>query len=371
VLGTQQTIRFTPIPIAGTTYAVEVVPYNGYGCRDTLYAKLIDTLTVTANAGRDTFSCNHNPVPIGVNSKPGLSYSWSPSAGLSNSRIANPLAAPDNTTAYILTTSHDGGGCADTDTVIVRASIIDNSLQLIGSARYCSSSGDSAILRVRPTDRIQWFKDNRIINGANQTDFRVNETGSYYAMLFNNEGCSITTIKQNIIIDELKPGISYPIKYAVIDLPLDLKARQFGDSILWSPGTWLNTRTSYTPIFNGPSEQLYTIEIKTNSGCVTVDTQLVKTVKRAEIYVPTAFTPNKDGLNDFLRPTLMGIKEIRYFRIFNRWGNLLFEMKTEQPGWDGTLNGVPQATQVVVWIIEGLGVDDKIYKRTGTTVLVR
>jgi gliding motility-associated-like protein len=371
VLGIQQIITFTPLPIAGTTYAVEVVPYNGYGCLDTLYAKLIDTLTVDANAGRDTLSCNHNPVPIGAISKPGLVYSWSPAAGLSNSRIANPLAAPDNTTTYILTTNHDGGGCIDTDPVVVRTSFINNSLQLIGSAMYCSDSGDSTILRVRPTHSIQWLKDNSIINGANQTDYRVTQTGVYYAMLTNNAGCSITTEQQNIIIDEPRPGIKYPVKYAIIDLPLGLKARQFGDSILWSPGTWLNTRTSYTPIFNGSTEQLYTIEIKTNSGCTTVDTQLVKTVKQVELYVPTAFTPNKDGLNDFLRPILMGIKEVRYFRIFNRWGHLLFEMRTDQPGWDGTVNGVPQAEQVVVWMIEALGVDDKIYRRKGTSVLVR
>ena len=371
ILGTQQTITFTPIPVPGTTYAVQVTPYNGYGCLDTLYAKLVDTLTVTANAGRDTVSCNEDPVPIGVIPKPGLAYNWSPANGLSDSHVSNPFAAPDINTNYILTTSHDGGGCADTDTVLVKSSIIDNSIQLIGSAMYCSDSGDSTILRVRPTDHIQWYKDDKRISGANQTDYRVTKTGSYYAMLFNDAGCIIATEKQNIVIDEPRPGISYPIKYAIIDLPLDLKARQFGDSILWSPGTWLNTPTSFTPVFNGSSEQLYTIEIKTNSGCVTVDTQLVKTVKKAEIYVPTAFTPNKDGLNDYLHPILMGIKEVRYFRIFNRWGNLLFESKTDQPGWDGRLNGVPQAAQVVVWVVEGLGVDNNIYRRTGTTMLVR
>jgi gliding motility-associated-like protein len=190
-------------------------------------------------------------------------------------------------------------------------------------------------------------------------------------LLVNNDGCRITTEPQNIIIDDPRPGINYPVKYAIIDLPFGLEARQFGDNILWSPGTWLDTRTSFTPTFTGPSEQLYTIEIKTASGCVTVDTQLVKTVKSPEIYVPTAFTPNKDGLNDFLRPILRGIKEVRYFRIFNRWGQLLFEMKTDQPGWDGTLSGVPQAAQAFVWMLEGIGADDIIYRRKGTSVLVR
>jgi gliding motility-associated-like protein len=371
VLGTQQTIRFIPPPAVGTTYAVKVVPYNGYGCLDTLYARLIDTLTVSANAGRDTLSCNHSPVPIGGSSKPGLVYSWSPTGGLSNPNIANPLAAPDNTTTYILATGHDGGGCRDTDRVVVRASVIDNSLQLTGNAMYCSVSGDSAILRVRPTDDIQWFKDNGILDGANKTDYRVTQTGVYYARLINKDGCSISTKNQNIVIDDPKPGINYPVKYAIIDLPLDLEARKFGDTILWSPGTWLNNPTGYTPVFDGPSEQLYIIEIKTNSGCVTVDTQLVKTVKDVEMYIPTAFTPNNDGLNDLLRPVLMGVKELRYFRIFNRVGQLLFETKSERAGWDGTVQGIPQSTQVVVWTVEALGVDNRIYRRKGSSILMR
>ena len=165
--------------------------------------------------------------------------------------------------------------------------------------------------------------------------------------------------------------MTYPVRYAVINYPLELEARQFGETALWSPGTFLSTRESYKPVFNGTSDQSYTIEIKTASGCVTVDSQVVKTVKEADIYVPTAFTPNNDGLNDFLRPIFMGIKELRYFRVFNRWGRLLYERKTELPGWDGTVGGSPQGSQVVVWMIEGVGLDNRIITKKGTSTLVR
>ncbi len=371
VLGTQQTIRFEPPPPPGTIYAVTVVPYNGYGCVDTLYARLEDSLTVNAYAGRDTLSCNLNPVPLGTISKPGLVYSWSPAAGLSNSGIANPFAAPAKTTSYILTTNHDGGGCLNQDTVIVKASIIDSSLRLVGSAAYCSDSGDSAILRVTPTKSIQWVVDNDLLYGANQSSYRVSASGAYYARLINNEGCSIDTRIKNITIEHPTAGINYPVEYAVIDLPLDLSARVFGDTILWTPATWLNMRTAYNPIFTGSSDQLYVIQIKTKSGCVTVDTQLVKTIEKVEMYVPTAFTPNSDGLNDLLRPILFGIKELQYFKIFNRAGEQLFETKTAGSGWDGRFKGIPQLSQVVAWIVAGTGVDKKFYIRKGTSTLVR
>jgi gliding motility-associated-like protein len=371
VLGTQQTVSFKPPPPAGTTYAVTIVPYDGYGCKDTLYARLSDSLTVDSNAGQDTLSCNHNPVPIGAISKPGLVYSWSPAEGLSNPEAANPFASPDQNTQYILTTNHDGGGCVSKDSVFVRASIIDSSLNLSGSALFCSDSGDSAILSVRPTKSIQWYKENSFINGTGPASLRVTETGSYHAMLVNNDGCSISTKMQEIVIDDPTSGINYPVEYAVVNLPLDLAARRFGETVLWSPGTFLNSPASYDPVFNGPSEQLYTITIKTKGGCVTVDTQLVKTISGVEIYVPNAFTPNSDGLNDLLHPILRGIKQFHYFKIYNRAGGQIFETSSAKSGWDGKLKGIPQTSQVVAWIFEGVGVDNKIYRQKGTSILIR
>lgn len=181
----------------------------------------------------------------------------------------------------------------------------------------------------------------------------------------------MTTPKQKVVIDKPQLPTTYPVQYAVIDLPFDLKARQFGETALWTPGTNLDNRTSYTPIFKGSKEQLYTITIVTNSGCVTVDTQLVRTVKFVDIVVPNAFTPNNDGKNDYLRPILMGIAKIRSFRIYNRWGQLLFETNNDRPGWDGTFKGHRLATQTVVWTAEGIGVDGKTYLRKGTSVLGR
>ncbi len=370
-LGGAQSISFNPVPDPGSVYPVKVVPYDGYGCVDTFYARLSDTLRVTSFAGPDMLSCNEDPVPLGHIPKPGLTYSWSPAAGLSDPHAANPFAAPTRTTDYVLTTSSEGGGCMSMDTVTVQASVIDNTLQLSGSDRFCADSDDSAVLRVHPTAQIQWYKDNTIIGLANRTEYKVRQTGTYYAMLQNEDGCNILTPPQEILIDEPRDGIQYPIEYAVTGVPLDLKARQFGDNVRWSPANWLTTPTSYTPQFTGRSDQLYTIEIRTRGNCLTVDTVLVKTVDKVDIHVPNAFTPNRDGRNDFLRPVAMGLRELRYFRVFNRWGKLLFDSRVAQPGWDGTINGVLQPPQTVVWMVEGIGVDGAIHQRKGTSVLLR
>lgn len=371
ILGNQQTLTLSPPPVTGSTIAVKVQPYGGYGCPSTLYTTLKNTLTITPYAGRDSLSCNYNPILLGANSKPGLVYQWSPVAGLSNPKIANPFAAPAVTTAYILKVTGSGGGCSVTDTVVIKASVIDDSLELMGKEVFCIDNGDSAVLKVNATNNIRWFKNNVPISGASQPIYRVASSGSYYAVLKNADGCSLNTKTKTIVIDKAKPGMAYPVAYALNDMPLPLKARQIGEHVLWSPAANLNERVSFTPLFQGEDEKLYTIEIRTNTECLTVDTQLVKIIENVEIYVPNAFTPNGDGKNDVLRPHLRGIKELYYFKVFNRWGLLLFEKGNEERGWDGRYKGAPQAMQTVVWILEGIGIDGAIYTRKGVCTLIR
>ena len=370
-LGTQQILNLSPPPATGTTLAVKVLPYDGYGCPLTLYTELKNNLVLNANAGNDVLSCNNKPVMIGSPPRADLNYQWFPATGLTNPQTGNPFAAPNKTTPYILTVSSVGGGCSVQDTVVVTASIIDSSLKIIGKDVFCIDNRDSAILTVHSTSKIQWYKNNIAIPGASDSFYRVTSSGTYYALLKNAEGCILSTSEKPIMIDKAKPPINYPVKYAVIDLPLSLKARQIGATVLWNPLNSLNDAKSFTPVFRGAKETLYTIEITTATECVTVDTQLVKIVKNVEIYVPNAFTPNGDGKNDLLRPQLRGIMELHYFKVFNRWGQLVFETQVEEAGWNGTIKGTPQSTQTVIWILEGVGLDNVIYTKKGTATLIR
>ena len=371
ILGTEQTLFLKPPPPPGTTLSLEIVPYSGYGCNDILTARMIDTLKVFARAGPDQLSCNKDPVQLGGLPKAGFVYDWSPAIGLSDPNISNPLATPDKTTSYVLTSRSLGGGCRTLDTVVVTASSVSSNMNLLGKDVFCAGFGDSAVLQVDPAENIQWYRDNVAIRGAVSDKFKVTLSGTYHAVIVSAEGCIINTEKKSIVIDKARQGITYPLEYAIANLPYRLSARTFGSGVLWNPGTYLDNDSIVSPLFKGSTEQLYAIEIKTNTGCITIDTQLVKIIKSVDIYVPTAFTPNGDGLNEVLRPTLMGVKELQYFRVYNRWGQLLFETKTKRDGWDGKLNGKPQTTSVVVWEAQVLGVDGKTYSETGTSVLVR
>lgn len=372
VLGTDQVLRFSPPPVSGTTYAVKLEPYAGYGCPATLFCRVVDSLTVKAEAGKDGLSCNQDTLQIGTIPKSGLVYRWSPEDGLSNSTIANPFAYPSATTDYVVTTTNSGGGCKSIDTVQIKASFINNFMRLIGKPAYCFGHGDSAVLKVDPAMKIEWFKDGIALNGPNNvTSYRVSQTGTYYAIISNEMGCTVTTQQRPVTIDHDIPGITYLVKVAIENFPLQLSARQIGETVIWTPSVNLNDAANFNPVFKGTLEQSYNIVITSKGGCIITDTQLVRTLPHVEIYVPTAFTPNSDGKNDYLHPVFRGVAEIKNFRVYNRRGELLYESKTELPGWDGNFRGVPQDPQAVVWMLECVGLDAVVYSKSGSAVLIR
>lgn len=371
VIGTSQTVNFTPPPPVGTTIAVEVEPYDGYGCKDTFYARLLDTLQLRPDAGRDTLSCNQIPVQIGSNPKPGVVYRWSPTTGLNSGVIANPRASPSVTTTYILSIRSAAGGCAGSDTVTVEASFVDTTLILLGKDAYCITSGDSSVLTVPPALSIQWYRNNSPISGATGTRYKATQSGAYRAQMNNARGCSVSTAVKDIFIDAPLRPERYPTLNAVENISMPLQARNIGITAAWNPVIFLDDPLSFNPKFNGTSDKLYTISITSRAGCVTVDTQFVRVFKEINFYVPSAFTPNNDGLNDYLVPVPTGIVEFRYFRIYNRWGVLLYQMRSGEQGWNGMYKGVPQGMQNVVWMAEGVGADGRVHRKKGTTILLR
>ncbi len=164
----------------------------------------------------------------------------------------------------------------------------------------------------------------------------------------------------------------YSAVNAVTGRDLEITARSFsGATYLWSPSFGLSSPLIINPIFNYNAEVEYLIRINTNNGCVVRDTLLVRIFKEKEIYVPKGFSPNDDGNNDKIFPRLVGVKSLNYFKIFNRWGQLLYQTSNPTEGWDGTFKGAKQPFESYVWIAEGIDIDNLTIKRTGTFLLLR
>jgi gliding motility-associated-like protein len=139
----------------------------------------------------------------------------------------------------------------------------------------------------------------------------------------------------------------------------------------WLPAQGLNNANIANPIATLNADLTYTLKLSTPEGCEGFDQVTVKVFMEPEIYVPTGFTPDGNGKNDILRAIPVGIKKFNYFRVFNRWGEMVFSTSDERSGWDGKVGGKEQATEVFVWIAEGIDYKgNKIFRR-GTTTLIR
>ena len=204
------------------------------------------------------------------------------------------------------------------------------------------------------------------------------DSGNYNVMLIVTGyqcGQLKDTITKPIHIVEPRSGISYPIIYASYYTPTLLTAENGGVSYNWSPTIGLISPSSdtTTAIYN-PNDQnkiQYIITITDSSGCVIEDKQDVWVFVKPDILVPTGFTPNGDGVNDILIPNYINIKKLNSWRIYDRWGNLIFETSNLHQGWDGRINGVNAPMETYTWVVEGVSDTNEIIVRKGMSTLIR
>ena len=200
--------------------------------------------------------------------------------------------------------------------------------------------------------------------------------GTYYIKGQSAGGCF--AIRPVIVsIEPIINGMRYPTVNATANSPIQLNARNIGAgySYLWSPPAGLDIPGIKDPVFKNNTGLEYLITITSAAGCVIIDTLLIKIdvplTNGPMVFVPKAWSPNKDGHNDYLFPFLVNIDKINYFRIYNRWGIKVFETNIIGQGWDGIYNGKPQLMDVYTWTIETVATAGYIYKAAGTSVLLR
>lgn len=233
--------------------------------------------------------------------------------------------------------------------------------------RFMVSNNNTAV----PLQQAYWnFGDDN--TAVSYTAFHsYADTGVYtirgYAVAEN--GCPSDTLSQNIIIYGTYANAGNDTVVA-IGQPLQLQASG-GKYYSWSPSTGLSDASIANPVATLASDIIYTVTVSSDAGCATTDKIKIKAYKGPEFYVPNAFTPNGDGKNDILRFTAAGMPEIFYFKVFNRYGQVVYSSKNINEGWDGTVNGKPQSTDTYVWMIEGKDYTGKLIKRTGTVTLLR
>jgi gliding motility-associated-like protein len=224
-----------------------------------------------------------------------------------------------------------------------------------------------------------WSPANNLSNPAiSNPVISTQTTGTFVYTLDVSDanGCKALQ-KDTVIIKVLSPVKLFAGNdtSVVRNQPVQLNAIDLSNSgftnYSWSPSFGLNNPFIKNPVATLSSDIRYVVTAKTIDGCEAEDDITIKVFSEADFYVPTAFTPNDDGLNDVLKLIPVGIKELKYFSIYNRWGELVFTTTDPSKGWDGKLNGKSQGTFAFVWIAEAIGNNGKLIKKKGTVVLIR
>jgi gliding motility-associated-like protein len=199
--------------------------------------------------------------------------------------------------------------------------------------------------------------------------------GSYRATLrYTNARCPTHTDTLSRTLTLIRErSVRFADQVAVKGVPKTIFARDTASVWVWRPTAGLSTANVYNPTATLQAAQQYVIQSTLRNGCLVYDTLLVKVAANTAIHVPKAFSPNNDGQNDRLFPILVGISNLQYFRVYNRWGVLVYEARTygTSIGWDGTYKGTPQPMETYIWVAEAVDVLGKTLKAGGNSILIR
>ena len=147
-----------------------------------------------------------------------------------------------------------------------------------------------------------------------------------------------------------------------------------GLSYNWTPTAGLNNPSISSPSATPSQSTIYTVTITDALGCSNTDTVsvIVQTItcNEPEIYIPNAFTPNGDQNNDRMYVRGNTIRELT-FRIYNRWGEKVFESNSTAIGWDGTVNGKAATPAVYTYYVEAICYDNQRFFKKGNISLIR
>ncbi len=267
----------------------------------------------------------------------------------------------------------DINGCKDS---VSKTLTLSNFIADAGSdATICQSSLPATVqLNASAGTTYAWTPTALLNNPSIQNPVATISTATrFYVTITNTQGCT-STDSVFISLASAPANIRYPTLSAFPYQNLQLQARNIGGTgFQWLPNIGLNNNTIANPVFYHSFTQEYTVRINTGLGCIVIDTQLVEIKGKKGIYVPRGFSPNGDGYNDRLYPILVGIKQLNYFKIYNRWGNLIFETTSGRPedGWNGTFKGKKQPVEAYTWVVEGVDIDNLIIRKNGNTLLLQ
>lgn len=273
----------------------------------------------------------------------------------------------------------DNNGCSKTQQVFVPAPVGDSyTITTDSTSCYGSDYADGALhIFGQPIQNgpFQFSVDGGTLQYSG--DFNFLKAGSHSVFAVNNFGCDTTliaTVPEPLnATAEVLPGdttldLGQSIQLAATFSPYPTSTIT---AYSWSPSTGLSCIDCPNPIATPYAKQTqYELTIIYNGHCKASASMIVLSDGGEPVYIPNSFSPNGDGNNDIFQIYGTGIKTVD-LKIFNRWGEKIYESNNQFQGWDGTYKGALQNPAVFTYQVHITYLNDKKILRTGSITLIR
>jgi gliding motility-associated-like protein len=336
----------------------------------TVNAYPLPVLSTTA----DTVICKGQQITLRASGA--TRYSWLPSSGLNCDTCATPAVSPLSSIQYTVT-GESIYGCRSAQPIAIN---VKQPFKITYSTADKLCAGQTKKLQASGANSYQWSPAKGLSSASiSEPTAQPDTTTNYRVIGTDDHKCFNDTGYVKLTVYPMPTVNAGADKTINVGRPVDLKADISGDvvEVKWSPTGDIfrngNDAITVKPIQNTE----YTVDVKNIGGCAARDKVTVFVIcNGTNVFVPNLFSPNGDGVNDVFYPRGNGVFKIKGMRIFNRWGEAVYEKKSfnandPAAGWDGVFRGSKLNSDVFVYTLELICDNESVLTLNGNIALVR
>ncbi len=319
----------------------------------------------------DSIGCAPLSVDFDDKSVDGDTWRWTFGDGNIGS-IANPKNTYSNEGKYEVFLYYENSKNNCKDTAVGSLNVLSNpQIKAFGDSLICR--GDSISLSATGAKNYRWtptsYMNNRAISNPRVAPL-IDQL--YFVEGIDSNNCRATD--SVIVVVQQLPVIQLPNDTNIIigeEFIPKIEVTN-GASYRWEPIAGIDCDTCKLPKFDPVESTTYTLFVKDSLGCFEISRSFFVNVdEKYSIDVAEGFTPNGDGVNDIIYPDGWGLENVLEFKVFNRWGEIVFESTAAQMGWDGYYKGALQNQDTYLWFVKATAVSGEEISEEGFFTLFR
>ncbi|MDA3616258.1 T9SS type B sorting domain-containing protein [Polluticaenibacter yanchengensis] len=374
----EKSLTPTVFPKRNQAYSVQLTDING--CVNNKSVQVNTRANLNLQVTNNRTACEGDEVELTASST-GTSFKWEGN-GLSNAtQNSVKITAVEGAGTYYVNT-YFGQNCTERKTVNIN--VLGYPKVSAGNDTTICYNALATLAGATNTPNYYWEQLNSPLAGNNvlRKTVRLTDNAVFILHAESNDVCRLKktdTVLVNVVPDVIVDA--GPNTELFLNLPYTIEATSNGNyTYKWTPSLGILKDTALNAVINIDNNLInafgrnktYLLTASTKEGCSATDNvtfNLNITVKK--LYVPTGFTPNGDGKNDVLKPIYMSVGTLLYFRVYNRYGQLVFETNTWNKGWDGTFKGNPSPSGAYIFDCQVKEDTGNILHQKGSFALIR